>query len=160
MPFVIGDRWWALVFCIQPAETACPSSGLETRPLNLGDVDVGDRRGHLPCAVSLLSQLLLCPRTFDVADRRQTPALRCQPAKPVLLPPETLTQCILLQETGGGHLPCAASLLSQLVACGLSNVDSQIVSLHFVPRLLSACLQYPCANTLQSSTVQLIRYAM
>lgn len=61
------------------------------------------------------------------------------------------------QETGGGHLPCSASLLSQLVACGLSDVDSQIVSLQFLPRLLSACLQYPCANALQVATVQLIR---
>ena len=62
-----------------------------------------------------------------------------------------------VQETGGGHLPCTASLLAQLVPCGLSEVDSQIVSLQFVPQLLWACLHYPCASTLHNATVQLMR---
>ncbi len=62
-----------------------------------------------------------------------------------------------LQETGGGHLPCAASLLAQLVPCAQPDLESQIVTERFVPRLLSACLRYPCANALHCATMQLVR---
>ncbi|KAL3134683.1 hypothetical protein ABBQ32_007686 [Trebouxia sp. C0010 RCD-2024] len=61
------------------------------------------------------------------------------------------------QEAGGGHLPGAATILARLVACGQLEAESQIVASQFVPRLVGACLQYPCANPLHCATFQLIR---
>ena len=71
------------------------------------------------------------------------------------IPHPTHSSC--LQETGGGHLPGAASLLAHLVSCGQLEVESEMVSSHFVGRLLSACLQYPTANPLHCATMQLMR---
>lgn len=61
------------------------------------------------------------------------------------------------QEAGGGHLPGAATILARLVTCAQLEADSQIVDSQFVPRLVGACLQYPCANPLHCATFQLIR---
>lgn len=61
------------------------------------------------------------------------------------------------QETGGGHLPGAASVLAQLVPCAQPEVESHTVAERFVARLLTACLRYPCANALHCATMQLMR---
>ncbi|DBA84663.1 hypothetical protein WJX77_003902 [Trebouxia sp. C0004] len=61
------------------------------------------------------------------------------------------------QETGGGHLPGAASVLAQLVPCAQPEVESQAVAERFVAQLLTACLRYPCANALHCATMQLMR---
>jgi len=65
---------------------------------------------------------------------------------------------LCLQETGGGHLPGAASVLAQLVPCAQPEVESQTVAERFVARLLTACLRYPCANALHCATMQLMRW--
>lgn len=69
---------------------------------------------------------------------------------------EQVGKCV--QETGGGHLPGAAGVLAQLVACGQEQVDQQILYRQFVPRLLTASLRYPCANPLHCTTLALIRF--